>query len=59
MQFWESFEARFGEVGRPPITYYGYEVGHILGLGPDQMGKLTPADLLGAAMLFDHLYRGE
>ena len=59
MEFWESFEVRFGEVGRDPVAYYGYEVGHILSLAPTQMGDLTPGDLLGAAVLFDHRYRDD
>lgn len=56
MAFWDEFEGRFGQVGRDPVSYYTYEVGHILGLGPLEMGKLTPGDLVGAARLFDAKY---
>lgn len=57
MEFWDTFEERFGPVGRDPVAYYTYEVGHILGLGPTQLGDITPGDLVGAVNLFDHKYR--
>lgn len=57
--FWAEFEDRFGEVGRDPAGYYTFEVGHILHVTPDQIGELSPGDLLGAARLFDALYRGD
>ena len=56
-RFWGEFEERFGDIGRDPAAYYSYEVGHILGVPPDQVGELTPGDLLGALVLFDHKYR--
>lgn len=59
MEFWEAFEERFGEVGRDPAAYYSFEVGHILHLAPDQLGEVTPADLMGAANVFDALYRND
>jgi hypothetical protein len=40
-----------------PRTYWTYEVGHIAHVGPDEVGYMTPADLLGAGDLFDALYR--
>ena len=44
-------------MGRDPVAYYSYEVGHVLHLGPDELGEVTPADLMGALAVFDHLYR--
>lgn len=59
MEFWDGFEERFGPVGRDPAAYYCYEVGHILHLSADELGEVTPSDLMGALNLFDVLYRNE
>jgi hypothetical protein len=56
-QFWQEFDERFGPLGRDPIVYYCYELGHILSLRPDEMGEITPADMLGALDVFDSLYK--
>lgn len=42
-------------IGADPASYYRYEVGHILHITPDQIGELTPRDLVGAM----RLYRGD
>jgi hypothetical protein len=55
--FWQEFEERFVAVGRDPVSYWDYEVGHILHLGPDEVSEVTPADLMGAVAVFDALYR--
>jgi hypothetical protein len=55
--FWEEFEDRFGKVGRRPASYWSYEIGHILHVGPKEIGYVTPGDLMGAMDLFDHQYR--
>ena len=55
--FWEEFANRFGQIGRDPAGLYSYEVGHVLGVLPDDVGELTPADLMGAMNLFDVKYR--
>lgn len=57
--FWQEFEDRFGEVGRDPAAYYCLEVGHILHVTPDQVGEVSPSDLMGAVRMFDALYRGD
>lgn len=59
MAFWEEFEERFGRVGMNPRAYYCFEVGHILHVLPNEVGYLTPGDLLAALNLFDVLYRNE
>ena len=56
-EFWQEFEDRFGPLGRDPVVYYCYELGHILSLPPDLIGEITPADMLGALAVFDSLYR--
>ena len=57
MEFWQEFEERFGAVGRDPAAYYSFEIGHVLHLRPDELGEVTPADLMGALSVFDALYR--
>jgi hypothetical protein len=57
VEFWGEFDEVFGGVGRDPISYYSYEIGYILHLGPEQMTELTPADLMGAMALFNVLHR--
>ena len=57
MQFWEEFEEKVGVIGADPVGFYSMEVGHILHVLPDQVGELTPADILGALMMFDAQYR--
>jgi hypothetical protein len=32
-------------------------VAHITHITPDEVGELTPGELIGALDLFDHLYR--
>jgi hypothetical protein len=39
------------------VTYYQFEVGHILHVQPDEVGELTPAELLGATVMFEGLYQ--
>ena len=57
MQFWQDFEDRVGEVGRDPVGFYSFELGHILHVAPGEVGELTPANILGALMMFDAQYR--
>jgi hypothetical protein len=59
VEFWDSFVERFGPVGRDPAAYWSYEIGHVMHLSPDQLGEVTPSDLVGALNLFDVLYRNE
>ena len=59
MLFWEQFDERFGGAGRDPAAYWSYEIGHVLHLAPDQLSEVTPADLMGAATVFDALYRNQ
>ena len=55
--FWQEFEDRVGPIGADPVALYSFELGHILHVLPDQVGELTPADILGALMMFDSQYR--
>jgi hypothetical protein len=55
--FWGDFAERVGEIGRDPAGFYSFEIGHILHVLPDEVGELTPADILGALMMFDSQYR--
>ena len=57
MAFWQEFEERVGRIGRNPVGFYSMELGHILHVTPDQVGQLTPADILGALHMFDAQYR--
>ena len=59
MEFWQAFEELFGPVGRDPVAYWSYEIGHVLSLSPDQLSEVTYADLVGAMNVFDALYRGD
>lgn len=59
MEFWDDFDERFGGIGRDPAAYWSYEIGHILHLSPDQLGEVTPGDLIGALAVFDALYRND
>lgn len=42
------------------MAYYCLEVGHILpGVTPENIGEVSPSDLLGATLLYDAKYRNE
>jgi hypothetical protein len=55
-QFWADFEEQVGEVGADPVSFYGFQLGHILHVLPEDVGELTPSDILGAYSMFDALY---
>ena len=55
--FWAEFTDLFGEVGSDPVGFYRFEVGHVLHVTPEQVGELTPADLMAAVTFFDAMYR--
>lgn len=57
--FWQEFEDRLGPVGSDPAGFYCLEVGHTLGISPDDVGEVTPSVLLGAVTLFDAKYRAD
>jgi hypothetical protein len=56
--FWQEFEERLGPVGSDPVCFYGFELGHILKILPEDVGELTPSDIMGAYAMFEALYRG-
>ena len=39
------------------MTYYRMELGHILHVLPDDVGELTPGEMVEAQLMFDSLYR--
>ncbi len=55
-----EFADRFGRRGKRPRSYWSYEIGHILpAITPQNIGIISATDLLGAAKVFDSLYRPE
>lgn len=44
-------------MGRRPESYWDVEIAHVTHLVADDVGEMTPSDLMTAADLFDAKYR--
>ena len=55
--FWAKFEAELGDIAAVPESLWDARLGYF-GIGPEEVGELTPAQLLGCVDLFSAMHGG-